>query len=71
MDYGPITLDLNYFCISVLLAIAAVILKIVLENTLVCPFIELAMKVYSVIAIEKVSTHNYIRMSVSVLPLNF
>ena len=55
MDYGHITLDLSYFCTNVLLAIAGVIMKAILENTIVYLFIGLTMRIYSVTAIEKVT----------------
>jgi len=55
LDYGPIILDLNYFYTSVLLVIVGVIMKAVLENTIVYLFIGLVMKVCSVIATEKAS----------------
>ena len=54
MDYGPITLDLSYFCTNVLLAIVDAVLKEILENTFVYLFIGLIMKICSVTAIEKV-----------------
>lgn len=54
MDCGLITLDLSYSCTSVLLAIVGVTTKVVLEKTVVYPFIGLAMRVYSVIVIEEV-----------------
>lgn len=55
MGYGLIILDLSYSYTSALLATVGVIMKVILENTVVYPFIELAMKVYSVIATEKAS----------------
>ena len=54
MDYGPITLDLSYFCTNVLLAIADAVMKEISENTFVYLFIGLIMKICSVTAIEKV-----------------
>lgn len=56
MDYGAISLDLSYFCTSVLLVIVGVTMKAVLEKTVVHQFIGLGMRVYSVTVIEKVST---------------
>ena len=54
MDYGPITLDLSYFCTNVLLAIADAVMKAVLENIIVYLFIGLTMRIFNVNATEKV-----------------
>ena len=67
MDYGHITLDLSYFCTSVLLAIADAVINEVLENTIVYLFIRLTMKIFNVNAVEKVIMDNIMNLHVIVV----